>query len=244
LKSLILYTARRLSDPAFHALNRALRDMALARILHRIDAASPLRTVYDIGAHKGDWTRAMEKVLPRADFVLFDANPANAPHLEKTGRHVVLGPLAAEAGEVAFYATGGTGDSIYRENTAAYDGVAPTTMTAQTLDGACADAGLAPPDFLKIDTQGAELDVLAGGAAAAGHARAILTECPIVQYNDGAPRLHEYIDARADLDYLPQDVFEVHNQRGVLLQIDVLFLKRAVLYDLFPTAAQKYGARL
>jgi hypothetical protein len=43
-------------------------------------------TVYDIGAHRGDWTEAVGPSLPGARFILFEANDAHADALKQSGR--------------------------------------------------------------------------------------------------------------------------------------------------------------
>ena len=45
----------------------------------------PLKTVYDIGAHTGQWTQVVRQYLPSAEFVLFEANPAYGEILAQSG---------------------------------------------------------------------------------------------------------------------------------------------------------------
>ena len=71
--------------------------------------------------------------------------------------------------------------------------------------------------------QGAELDVLRGGGNALDHARLVLLECPIVEYNEGAPTIHEYFRFMDEHGFTPVDVVEWHMRGGRALQLDVLF---------------------
>src|SRR5262245_61495989 len=164
-------------------------QIALTRVRRR---GVRIATVYDIGAHRGDWTQSIRPHLPGATFLLFEASEAHEGWLEKTGDRYFIVVLSSEEKLVDFYATGGSGDSYYREATPNYDGVEPRRVPATTLDRMIERNGLRGPDFIKADVQGAEIDVLRGGRRALAHARLVLLECPIVEYNVGAPRIDEY----------------------------------------------------
>ena len=84
-------------------------------------------------------------------------------------------------------------------------------------------------DFLKIDTQGAELDILNGAKNCMNSARAILLECPIYPYNKGAPTMPEYVTFLLRFGFYPARCTEIHNMLGVLVQIDILFMSKTVL---------------
>ena len=125
-------------------------------------------TIYDIGAFHGGWTKAARKIFPTADFVLFEANADNAATLAASGERYVIAALAAEDGVkknlyLPKHAVA-TGASLYREKTEHYapDRVRIETVTIRRLDALAAEAHLPPPDLIKLDVQGAELDVLAG----------------------------------------------------------------------------------
>ena len=78
------------------------------------------------------------------------------------------------------------------------------------------------PDFLKIDTQGSEIDILKGGNEILKNCKVILLECPIISYNIGAPSLSDYIKYLDSINYLPFDVTEIHHLDKVLVQVDIV----------------------
>lgn len=178
-------------------------------------------TVYDIGAHRGEWTRETRASLPDAEFILFEANEVHATSLE--GERFYIGVLSSQEKLVQFWGNGGPGDSYFRETTDVYDGVAPVSVQATTLDHLIQEHGLPRPDFIKADVQGAELDVLQGGKVALDNASLVLLECPIVEYNDGAPTIYEYFRFMDEHGFTPIDVVEWHGRRGRAMQLDVLF---------------------
>ena len=55
-------------------------------------------------------------------------------------------------------------------------------------------AQLPKPDLIKIDVQGAELDILRGGKECLANAKDVILEAQHVDYNIGAPKFEEVID--------------------------------------------------
>src|SRR5262245_30637196 len=54
------------------------------------------KTIYDIGAFYGYWTKAAKKVFPNAQYALFEANADNKAALDATGERYFLAALAAD----------------------------------------------------------------------------------------------------------------------------------------------------
>ena len=114
-------------------------------------------------------------MFPQASFVLFEANADNAVHLaggHLSGHRHFTVALSAQDGEKPLFlprAGDATGTSLYRENSAHYDAgnlVVRTVATAR-LDTLVAAEKLPPANLIKIDVQGAELDVIAGAKTCA-----------------------------------------------------------------------------
>jgi len=73
------------------------------------------------------------------------------------------------------------------------------------------------PDFVKLDTQGSELDILKGAPKELfNKANYIYTECPLVEYNEKAPDIKEYLKTMDELGYYPCDICETHSHGSVL----------------------------
>ena len=89
------------------------------------------------------------------------------------------------------------------------------------------------PDFLKIDTQGSEIDILKGSNKTISQCTLIYLECPILEYNLNAPNFHEYITFMNSIDYVPIDICELHKIDNVLIQIDILFIKKKILKNIY-----------
>ena len=213
-----------------------------AKLSHR-NALSRLKaqgfapaTVYDIGAYRGGWTRLASQVFPDAAFVLFEANADNAAHLRAAGLSHFTVALAAQDGEKPLFLPrqgDATGTSLYRENSAHYgsDNLVVRNVATARLDTLVAEQGLAPADLIKIDVQGAELDVIAGAKTALAHCQALIVELSLASYNKDAPLIAESLPAITRHGFRCIDICELHRSpAGGVLQADFLFVKPA-LFD-------------
>ena len=204
----------------------------ITRLLHD---GFEFQTVYDIGAFKGDWTRQLKSVLPRSDFYLFEANLEHKVDLDKSGSRYFLEVLSSSGETREWWSIAGTGDSLFRENHTFYKEAGPVFRNTKTLNSLILDANLPLPDLIKIDVQGAELEVLKGGSAAVVNAAIIILELPIVEYNLGAPNISEYLTYMKEIGFLPLDILEIHHSDGLLVQIDIGFAKRDLIRKHYDT---------
>jgi FkbM family methyltransferase len=125
----------------------------------------PGDVVYDVGANVGIYTLLAAGVVGKSGHVTaFEPVARNVAYLEK---HVALNrlpnvtiaalALGDRAGEAAFQ----PGDTPTTGRLADDGGL---TVPVRTLDSYLAEAGVRPPDVVKIDVEGAEYAVLQGGA--------------------------------------------------------------------------------
>lgn len=187
-----------------------------------------IKTVYDIGANSGAWSTAMKQsVLRDSYFYLFEGNPQQKDNLDRTGLPYYIGILSNPGREsVEYYAANTTGDSYYKENTGHYDNQDSQTMPCMTLESLVQTAEMPVPNFIKIDTQGSELDILKGAETILGQVDLIYIECPIIRYNIGAPNIQEYLDYMRSQNFIPMDLLEIHTSEQTLLQVDIMFINK------------------
>lgn len=186
-----------------------------------------IKTVYDVGACQGRWTQMMKQgVLFDADFFMFEGNPAYGNILNQQNHFVHIGILSdPDKTSVDFYNGGDTGDSYYKETTDHYDHRQPVNLPCRTLDSVVEEHNLPLPQFLKIDTQGSELDILSGAKKVMQHSDLIYLECPIIEFNYKAPNISDYLSFMLSHGFCPIDIFEIHRAEEILLQIDIMFMK-------------------
>ena len=202
----------------------------LLDIIRRVQQnGMPLDVIYDIGACTGNFSRWLKNsVLPSSQYYLFEANIAYLPTLIEPQFNSYITTLSNEDGrEVDFWVGLNTGDSYYKETTTIYDDKDVKKVICTTLDKMIADKNLPIPNFLKIDTQGSELDILSAAKSVMGKTELILCECPIIEYNKGAPNISEYLNFFREHDYIPVEVNEIHRAEDTVLQIDLIFMLRS-----------------
>ena len=204
-------------------------------ILHLLDNKIEINSVYDVGAYQGEWTKALKKTsLKDSKFFLFEANAQNEIYLKNSGHKYFINVLSDKNKEVKFFSKVHTGDSYFLEKTNFYeDTIIPKTLKTITLNEIQTKTQIPFPDFIKIDTQGSEIDILKGGNQILNNCKVILLECPIISYNIGAPQLSDYIEYLGSINYLPLDVTEIHHLDKVLIQADIIFLKKDIFQKIY-----------
>lgn len=210
---------------------------SLQLALQRLSENRPIKVVYDIGAYKGEWSSQIAKHLDKdVEFHLFEPNLVHNHILESKGMHFHNVLLANKCSTLEFFSNGTTGDSIFRENSEHYDEIVPKTMRSHSLDCVVKKSLLPLPDFIKIDTQGTELMILEGAKHAICQTSFLFLELPIVRYNAGAPAFRDYIDCVAELGFAPYGLYDVHNVYGLLVQVDILFVRTSLVIGVRPRA--------
>ncbi len=187
-----------------------------------------VRSVLDIGANKGEWTAAARTVWPNAEYLLIDGNPECWYWLNSINERFSIALLSDTEGESEFWYSARlqmcTGASVFREQTDYYSDEYARCVILPTrkLD----DLLLREPfDLIKMDVQGSELRVIRGGVETIRHARALILETSLIEYNKGAPLHEEIIDVLSRHDFYPKVILGHHTQEGRVIQQDVLFTR-------------------
>ena len=185
------------------------------------------RTILDIGAFEGGWTKMAQKVWPDARLTLVEANPEKAGKLRDdpmlNNASVIESLLGAnDESEVTFYVMG-PGSSVFEEHSNVERH--SVMLKQRTLDSVMHD--LDAPEFIKIDVQGYELEVLKGGQRTLSGAQAVLIELSLIEINSGAPLLDEALGFMRAAGFVAYDILEIHRRPldGAMNQIDVLFVR-------------------
>jgi FkbM family methyltransferase len=164
--------------------------------------------IYDIGSCVLHWTSEAEKVWPGSEIVLFDATDIFEPLYIESNHKYHIGLLSSESGKTIDFYQNNTdfgGNSYYRENPAynpeatfLYDDSKIVKLQSETLDSVVKSKKFNLPDLVKIDVQGAELDVLMGATEVIKSCKHLIIELRHVEYNIGSPEretIIEYLDS-------------------------------------------------
>ena len=191
-----------MSNLTEHLRAFSLRDGGLpeshAQFLHTLKNKFDFepKVIYDIGCCVLHWTRRAEEVWPDAEYVLFDAF-CPAAFLYSEYKHFVGLLSDSDNRIVPFYQNDymPTGNSYYREIGCEGGKYFPRDKyimkTCHKLDTVVKEHNLPPPDLVKIDVQGSEIDVIKGAHETLKHARVLIVELQHTQYNEGAMLSHE-----------------------------------------------------
>lgn len=189
--------------------------------------------VYDIGACVGHFTRKITHVLPGIKVIGFEAFQHHKPVHDFFEWDTNFIGLSNVNDKKTFYYTTtdfnnnmvGAGNSYYQENELISNQLYDETTEIQCyrLDDYVKYNELPLPDFIKIDVQGAEKDVIEGGIDTFKHAKAALVEVQLVEYNKGAPLADEIIILLNSIGYTKYIVVKKDN-----VQADILFIKQEI----------------
>lgn len=192
------------------------------------------RTVLDIGAFEGYWSRGIKEVFPTCHPFMIEGDKDKAEKLESTGHPFEIALLADKEKSVTFHKTKGvytTGNSIYIENSLSFANGNPTYYTVtertKTLSELVRRQGLRNIDLIKLDVQGAEKDVLMGGVDVLLSCKAVILEISLGEYNRGAPQVAEMIVFMDQMGFSMYDIVELHyDEKSQLQQFDAIFVPK------------------
>jgi FkbM family methyltransferase len=191
--------------------------------------------ILDIGAFEGAFARTARHFFAQSPILMLEAQPgkevqlkAIAAQLPDVDYRIVLLGTETRA-DVAFHhvnaAINSSGSSLYEEQTRYPRDTISLPM--RRLDDVLAEMAGREFDLLKVDVQGAEIDVLRGGVRTLAGIVAIVIELSLLEYNKGAPLIGEVMRWLAEQGFALFDVFPVSRiPTGALLQVDGIFLRR------------------
>lgn len=203
------------------------------------------RVIIDVGANVGDTVAAYLEAFASARVHAFEPNPEAARTLAErferetrvTPHQLAVGGRPATATLHAFTNSAMSSILPMADVGRGYvDGpverVVDVSVPMTTLDAFCREKTIEQVDILKIDTQGAELDVLAGASELLTTGRVRLLLCEIVfvpVYIGQAP----YFELARLLDSFGYDLYDFYdfqyNADGRLKWGDALFMSRGTL---------------
>ncbi len=218
----------------------ALRDAALRFIptMRHLDMPTRLRhvasqsftpkVIFDIGGARGEWARMAREIFPAAHIRSFEPNARERENLEKTKAEIgnfeyklcFLGPKR----DTIRYADENTQTSLLSDTREK----GSNTAEMFVLDELIASGELPTPDFMKLDVQGFELEVLKGAENALKKGPALLLEVSFIDFLPHMPLVEDVMKFMGERDYVWHDVMGLSRRPAddTLWQMDIFFLKR------------------
>lgn len=186
----------------------------------------------DVGAYVGEWTRSFKGIFPDAQMLMIEPQASKMAQLSRVKSElrnveVRVALLGATVGASVGFCESETASSVLME---AENRRPPTTYMPMTILDAITENGpFARPDFIKLDVQGYEIEVLRGGTRTLESVEAVLLEVNLLRLHEGAPLFHE------SAEYLGKQGFQVYDicgfmrrpYDGALWQADVIFVRHS-----------------
>jgi len=193
------------------------------------------RALVDVGAAQGVWTKQMLSLYPDSSYLMIDPLEENEPLLQAlSGAHqnvkYWLGAAGRTAGELNFH--------VHGDQSSMYDSQwgkegKQRRVQMRTLDRLVKEFGVGDNlDGLKLDVQGAELEVLAGAADTLKQCKVVQVEVSFRRVYEKAPLAHELIRFFAEQGFRIFDISTLYKRKDyALLQADIFFVSDDKLFE-------------
>lgn len=232
LRNIFIRSLERTSDEqTFDTLILTSERVEMFTSLRRLSSLgfSP-RSVIDVGAHEGVFTKTVSKIFNSATFVLVEGNPDKLTSLEsfvaqdpmRFKLHGVL--LGAVSDVVKFHIMEGeTGSSVFLEQSNLSHRIVEVPQV-RLSDILSADE---KPSLIKLDVQGYESQVLSG-IDPFHYPEFFLCELSLLPLNIGVPEFDAMICQFAEMGYVLYDICGITRRPldSSIWQVDGLFVRK------------------
>jgi FkbM family methyltransferase len=190
-------------------------------------------TIVDVGVATD--TEELYMHFPQAKYLFVEPCVEFEPSLQNLcqqypGSNYMLAAAGATDGEITINVSPNLGGTSVFRTRESLDGAweeKPRTVPMFRIDTMWNALNLTGPALLKIDVQGAEIEVLKGAADVLTNFEIIILEVGMIEQYVGQPIFHEYVSYMADQDYVVYDIIHTgYADTGVLAQIDLVFVKK------------------
>jgi len=186
-----------------------------------------VRQIVDVGASNGTWTRECLGVFPDARYLLIEPRPAHAAILaalqrERPRVRIWQGALGASPTKLELRDHGDQSSFLPSDS---FSTDRAERVEVRALDSFLGTELLEPPDLIKADVQGYELEVLRGAPRCLETAKLLLLEVSYRRLYRNLPLAHEAIAHAASAGFRICDIctYAGRPADGELMQSDILF---------------------
>lgn len=184
----------------------------------------------DVGAYEGEWTRMFKSIFPHADMIMIEAQSSKNLILEEVSRQLkstshYIALLGSSNGKTVEFNINSTVSSVLTEHTT--NNFEKEERHTQTIDYTLQDLPK-HPDFMKLDVQGYELEILKGSSKVLNSVQFILCEVSLIDINKDCPLITEVFTFLDEIGFQPYDIcsFIRRPYDRSLWQTDVLFIRK------------------
>ncbi|MEW5801271.1 MAG: FkbM family methyltransferase [bacterium] len=213
-------------------MNTDKSNQDMSRLLSHVSnlGFSP-QTVIDVGVANG--TFELYKAFPNAFHFLIEPlaefESALRSILKRYRGAYIIAAAGSRSGQVELnvHQDHLEGSSLLKEEMGAEADGIPRTIQAIRIDDLLRDRRLKGPFLIKVDVQGAELDVLEGALEALGETEMVILEVSMFQFMKDAPQFYDVVSYMKNRGFVGYDIFEKASRPldGALGQINMAFVK-------------------
>jgi FkbM family methyltransferase len=191
------------------------------------------RTVIDVGAAFGDWSKMSYHFFPDARYFLFEPLREYKDVLNKmmsefnNAQYLDLAVGSKNGTVILNVHEDLVGSSMFRETEGTFSDGKPRTVPRVMLDKIALDYDFRGPYLIKIDAQGAELEVLSGADKILEETEYIILEVSLFQFMIGGPQIFDVIKFMKEQGFVVYDVTSCLYRPldNALAQLDLSFVK-------------------
>lgn len=236
--------AKRLAVRLFNALGfdiRRCRPMTVGRASMTGGLAQLARlgfkpqTVIDVGV--AYQTSELYEAFKDSNILLIEPLVEFEPFLRKICSTYHAQYVLAAAGEtrgtaVMYVRPGKVSSSLFSGVEGSAVESSPRTVPVITIDEVCLERNLRGPFLIKVDVQGAELQVLAGAKRTLQETEAVLLEVSLFGFWVGSPQFYDVIAYMKDSGFVAYDFcgFLYRPLDNALCQVDIIFARENGLF--------------
>ena len=186
--------------------------------------------IVDIGAYEGFWAKDVLEVYPAAKIFMIEAQKSKEEILMKFKKDhpntdYAIELLSSQAGIDKLFKKSETASHVTELEEPGAD---VYKIQTQTLDQLLESRNFPLPDFLKLDVQGHELEVLKGAENALAHSEICLLEVSLLNLGENPPLLAEVVSFMDKRNFQAYDIshFIRRPYDKALFQMDIFFAKK------------------
>jgi FkbM family methyltransferase len=228
---------RRLGGTGAADLRSAHIDSLELLELIQLESSLPVAVIYDLGANIGTWTALARAVFPSAQVHAFEPLPDHTTKFRQrfgskpgvTLHQVALGAQSGEAEmDVTTYSDAASLLPLAKASQQ-YFGLSQGSrvrVPVTRLDDWRAANGIPPPDVIKLDLQGYEIEALRGALGTLSHVRYVISEVSFAEFYVGQPLFTDVVRFLAEQGLFLHALGYNTPLGAPLIQNDLLFSRR------------------
>jgi FkbM family methyltransferase len=190
-------------------------------------------TIVDVGGAFGEVTEFCAQEFPNAKILTFEPLSEYRPALEKIARRnknikTFQFAVGSQVGEITFNVHDDlVGSSLFQEVEGAVVDGKPRTVPMITLDKVIKDESVASPYLIKVDVQGAELEVIKGASDVLKDTEVLILEVSLFAVFKSGPQFYDIVLAMKERGFICYDIIgnAYRPLDNSLWQVDLVFVK-------------------